>query len=307
VETHGSTPKNLVGHFLESNVFPGVIPQDYADLLKHLGSIDQIEQMETGELILGLAGEKIVRSKDFYAVFSTPPEWDVFYKERSLGRITPRPDLQPGTCLLLVGRLWEVKEIFTDKQQVMVIPAKEAHDVMFLGSGIPEMDPRIAQHVRELLLSEKSFSYLGATGLRALSDARRLGMEWEIGQERVFEVSGKWILLPWTGTRAARTLQYWLQLCGLNAEFPMMMFPWVLAVDKSKMNETREQFIEKLQDVETAGFSIEDIVRSLPIDSLRIHKFDEFLPDELVRKRAMQEWLDWEQAKQDLLEIIHNS
>lgn len=307
VETHGSTPKDLVGHFLESNVFPGVIPQDYADLLKHLGSIDQIEQMETGELILGLAGEKIVRSKDFYAVFSTPPEWDVFYKERSLGRITPRPDLQPGTCLLLVGRLWEVKEIFTDKQQVMVIPAKEAHDVMFLGSGIPEMHPKIAQRVRELLLSEKPFSYLDANGVRTFSDARRLGEEWEIGQKRIFEAGDKWILLPWTGTRAARTLQYGLQLCGLNAEFPMMMFPWILAVEKSSLNEARDQFIDRLQDAETAGFGVEDIVRSLSIDSLRIHKFDEFLPDELVRKRAIQEWLDWDQARQDLLEIIHSS
>jgi len=161
VETHGSNPKDLVGHFLSSNVFPGVTSEDYFDLLKHLGSTDQIEQMETGELILGLAGEKIVRSKDFYAVFTTPPEMDVFYKERILGRISPRPDLQPGTCLLLVGRLWEVKDIFPDKQQVMVEPAKEAHDVMFLGSGIPEMHPKIAQRVREALLSGKYLFILG--------------------------------------------------------------------------------------------------------------------------------------------------
>lgn len=111
--------------------------------------------MDTGELILDLAGEKIVRSRDFYAVFTTPPEWDVFFKERTLGRIAPRPDLQPGACLLLVGRLWEVKDIFPDKQQVMVGPAKEARDVMFLGTGMPEMHPKIANRVRELLLDDK--------------------------------------------------------------------------------------------------------------------------------------------------------
>jgi len=307
VETHGSTPKDLVGHFLGSNVFPGVTPQDYADLLKHLGSIDHIEQLETGELILGLAGEKIVRSKDFYAVFATPPEWDVFYKERTLGRITPKPDLQPGTCLLLVGRLWEVKDIFPDKQQVMVRHAKEAHDVMFLGLGIPEMHPKIAQRVRELLLSENPFPYLGASGQQALLDARRMSQDWGIGQERIFESGGKWVIFPWTGTRAARTLQYWFQACGLKAEFPMMMFPWVMTIDKSAPEEAREQFINRLQEIEASGYELEDIVDSIPIDSLRVHKFDEFLPDDLIQKRTGQEWLDWEQAKMDLQGIIQES
>lgn len=304
VETHGSSPKDLVEHYLSSNVFPGVTPQDYVDLLKHLGATDHIEQLETGEIILGLAGEKIVRSKDFYAVFTTPPEWDVFYKERTLGRISPRPDLQPGTCLLLVGRLWEVKDIFKDKQQVLVEPAKEARDVMFLGTGIPEMHPGIAQRVREILLSDKSYSYLDANGQQALTDARRLCHEWEINQKRIFELSGKWVIFPWTGTRSARTLQYWFQSCGLNAEFPMMMFPWVMMISKSDPNETKEHFLNKLQDVVASGYEVEDIVSAIPADSLCVHKFDEFLPDGLIKKRAGHELLDWEQAKMDLHEII---
>ena len=304
VETHGCSPKDLVGHFLSSKVFPGVTPQDYSELLNHLGATDHLEQLETGEIILGLAGEKIVRSKDFYAVFTTPPEWDVFHKERTLGRISPRPDLQPGTCLLLVGRLWEVKDIFPDKQQVMVEPAKEAHDVMFLGAGIPEMHPKIAQRVHEVLLSEKSFSYLDANGQQSLLDARQMSQDWGIGQQRVFEVSGKWVILPWTGTRSARTLQYLFQACGLEAEFPMMMFPWIMTMDKSNMEETMEQFINRLREVESSGYELDDIVNAIPIDSLRVHKFDEFLPDELIKKRTGQEWLDWDQAIADLQGII---
>jgi len=304
VETHGSSPKDLVGHFLNSNVFPGVTAQDYSDLLKHLGATDHIEQLETGEIILGLAGEKIVRSKDFYAVFTTPPEWDVFHKERTLGRISPRPDLQPGTCLLLVGRLWEVKNIFPDKQQVMVEPTKEAHDVMFMGAGIPEMHPKIAQRVREILLSEKAFPYLGAIGQHALLDARQMSRDWRIGQEAIFEVAERWVIFPWTGTRSARTLQYWLQACGLKAEFPMMMFPWVMTIGKIDPAETKEQFINRLRDVVSSGYDLNDIVDTIPIDSLRVHKFDEFLPDDLIKRRTGQEWLDWEQAKMDLQGII---
>src|SRR5687768_7110160 len=175
-------------------------------------------------------------------------------QERTLGRISPRPDLQPGTCLLLVGRLWEVKNIFPDKQQVMVEPAKEAHDVMFLGSGIPEMHPRIAQRVCEILVSDKSFSYLDPVGQQALLGARQMSQTWKIGKHSIFETAEHWVIFPWTGTRAARTLQYWFQACGLKAEFTMMLFPWVLTIAKEN-SESREQFVGRLRDVESSGYT----------------------------------------------------
>jgi ATP-dependent Lhr-like helicase len=304
VETHGAMPKDLVAHFMNSGVFPGATPDDYARLLKHLASIDHIEQLETGELILGLAGEKVLRSKDFYAVFATPPEWDVFYKERTLGRITPRPDLQPGTCLLLAGRLWDVKDILTEKQQVIVEPAKDAHDVMFLGTGIPEMHPKVAQRVREFLLSKKAPTYLGNTGLQALDDARRMSQDWGLGKSQVFDTAERWVIFPWTGTCSARTIQYWLQACGFEVEFPMMMFPWVMTVAKANSSETKLQFLNRLRDVITSSQELSDVVCKIPIEILRTHKFDEYLLDELIRARAGQEWLDWEQAKLDLQKII---
>ena len=240
VETNGAEPKDLVGHFLRSNVFPGVTPQEYGEFLKHLGSIDHIEQMDTGELILGLAGEKIVRSKDFYAVFTTPPEWDVFYRERTLGRITPRPDLQPGTCLLLVGRVWEVKDVFPDRQQVLVEPANTSRDVMFLGTGMPEMHPRIAHRVHELLLSEKTFPYLGNEGQQALTDARHMSQVWGLGKKQIFDTAEKWIIFLWTGTRSARTLQYYLRACDMQVEFPKMMFPWVMTISKVQFSGDKD-------------------------------------------------------------------
>jgi ATP-dependent helicase Lhr and Lhr-like helicase len=304
VETHGSSAKDLVAHFLNSGVFPGVTSEDYFALLKHLGSIDHIEQLENGELILGLAGEKILRSKDFYAVFATPPEWDVFYKTRVLGRISPRPNLTIGTCLLLVGRVWEVKDILTDKQQIFVEPAAESRDVMFLGVGIPDMHPKVAQRVREFLLTEKIPTYVGKVGQQALAEARRLSQELNLGKTQIFDTADKWIIFLWTGTRSARTLQYWFQLCGFIVEFPSMMLPWVMSVEKANPGESKMEFLTRLKDVEASGYELEDIVRNIPIELLLIHKFDEYIPEDLIRARAGEEWLDWEQVKIDLKGII---
>ena len=84
----------------------------------------------------------------------------------------------------------------------------------------------------------------------------------------------------------------------------MMMFPWVMMINKSDPLETREHFLGRLHDVVASGYEADDIVSTIPVESLRIHKFDEFLPDGLIRKRTAHEWLDWEQAKTDLQMII---
>ena len=86
-----------------------------------------------------------------------------------------------------------------------------------------------------------------------------------------------------------------------------MLFPWVLTTPKASPNETKMQFLDRLTNVLESGLRVEDVIRDIPIDILKVHKFDEYIPDELIRTRAGQEWLDWEQAKLDLQKIILTS
>jgi hypothetical protein len=131
-----------------------------------------------------------------------------------------------------------------------------------------------------------------------------MSQDWGLGKSQVFDTAERWVIFPWTGTCSARTIQYWLQACGFEVEFPMMMFPWVMTVAKANSSETKIQFLNRLKDVVTSSQELKDVVRKIPIEILRTHKFDEYLLDELIRARAGQEWLDWEQAKLDLQKII---
>ncbi len=296
-EMHGSSPRDLVGFFMDSQVFPGVEPDSYATILKYLAAIDHIQQMPEGDLIVGLTGERVVRSRDFYAVFQTPPEWDVRHGERTLGRISPSPDLMPGVCLLLVGRVWEVKEVLPDQKQVLVIPALEARNVMFVGTGVPEMHPRVAQRVRELLARDTLPTYLSPAGQSALTEARRLSHEIGLGEREIFETDQTWIIFPWTGTRAARTLQFLIQHSGLEVTFPSLLFPWVMAI---KREGDHNDLRTRLQTLLKLTLTPKDVVAKIPIALLRTHKYDEFLPDDLIRARALEEWIDWEAAQTTL-------
>jgi ATP-dependent Lhr-like helicase len=235
VERHGSSPRDLVGFFMKSGVFPGVSADDYAILLKHLAKIEHIQQLPDGNLILGLDGEKVVRSRDFYAVFESAEELEVRYGERVLGRISAAPGLEPGMCLRLAGEMWEIKEIVSARKEVFVTPATEARQVLFEGSGAPELHSRVAQKAREILLGESVPGYLSSPGQAALAEARRLGKEMNLGEQQVFE-SG--IILPWTGTRPAQTLKAMLEHAGLEVVFPFC--PWIMQVNGGLRSALRQ-------------------------------------------------------------------
>ncbi len=303
-ETNGSAARDLVGFFLNSRVFPNVRAEEYAQLLKHLAQLDHIEQLPTGELIVGLAGERIVRSREFYAIFQTPPEWDVLNETRTLGRISPSPDLQPGVCLLLIGRVWEVKEVLPERKQVFVVRAKQARNVMFAGVGIPEMHPRLAERVREILLRADVPAYLSPFGQNALTTARRLAQEVGLGETNLFEIEKGWVLFPWTGTRAARTLQFMLQHIGYRADFAKFLFPWVMLIELPE-NGRRDtnQLRADLKRLVALPLTPADVVAGVPVELLRTHKYDEFIPEALIRARAVEEWVDWESAKSALAKI----
>ena len=301
IETNGASPKNLVGFFYQSGVFPSIPLGDYAALLKHLAEIDHIEQLDTGEMILGLEGEKVARSRDFYAVFQTPPEWDVIFGEKDIGRISPSPDLAPGICLMLGGQLWEVAEIYPGQKQVTVKRAKDAHDVLFEGTGVPEMHPRIAQQVYELLCGSEKPGYLSALGVIRLEESRQLFSELGLPSMNCIEGDDSWVVFPWTGTKIAQTLGLMVKHCGFEVEFPNMLFPWVMVIKRPDQSMDWKAFLAMVQD---KAMEIDDggeLIDEVPDQLLRVHKFDQFLPEELIRKRAAVEWIDWAGMKK----LIH--
>lgn len=233
-------------------------------------------------------------------MFQTPPEWDVRHKERTLGRISPSPDLAAGVCLLLVGRVWEVTEVLPEQKQVLVVPAQEARNVMFSGSGVPEMHHRIAEGVLKILLRDDMPRYLSSNGQAVLAQARRLSQELQLGQTAIYQTEKEWIIFPWTGTRAARALQVALRRVELGVSFPSMLFPWVMAI---KRDDDRASLLAKLKRLLEVDLSAEALVADVPVELLRTHKFDEFLPESLLRARAADEWLDWGEGQRVLERI----
>ena len=304
LEKNGATPRDLVKFFAQCGVFGSVSPDDYALFLKHLAGIDHIEQMETGELIVGLEGEKLARSREFYAVFQSAPELEVLHGERNIGRISPSPDLVPGVCLLLGGKVWKVVEILSDQKQVLVNPAPDSRDVLFSGTGVPEMHPAIAQRVRDILNSDMTPRQLDETGKRYLADARKLFQGMGLTGTQIVEAEDSWIVFLWTGTKIARTFQMLVSQAGLESNFANQLFPWVLVIKRPSSGEAWAGTIELIRESASNIGSTEELLGNVAEGLLLTHKFDELVPIALIRKRACDEWIDWEGAKQLLAGLL---
>ena len=237
-----------------------------------------------------------MRSRDFYAVFQSAAEWQVTSGGRALGRVAPSPDLDPGACLVLAGKLWQVQQVFAAEKEVTVIPATAARHVLYSGGGIPDLHPRMAQHARAILERDDTPGYLSPAGQAALAEARAEYRRQGLHERDTVTHGQPWVVFPWTGTRAARTLLYRFRRIGLEADFPGRLAPWVITIEPDGGRALVDRLRELLSDATTP----EKIVAGIPDELLRTHKHDEHVPEALLRARAATKWLDWDEAQRVL-------
>ena len=100
------SPAALAARVLSLSCFYRITQEDYKTLLRHLIEIDHIQRTEEGGLIVGLAGERIVNSFKFYAVFQEDEEYTVRCGSQELGTIVKPPPAR--VKIALVGHVWIV-------------------------------------------------------------------------------------------------------------------------------------------------------------------------------------------------------
>lgn len=103
------TPKQLASRVLTLKYFHRISQEDFRILLRHLISTEHIQQTEEGGLIVGLAGERMVNSFKFYAVFQENEEYTVRWGSQELGTIVMPPPV--GEKIAIAGHVWIVEEV----------------------------------------------------------------------------------------------------------------------------------------------------------------------------------------------------
>ncbi len=283
------SPPQLAQHILTLPPLRSIALEDFRLLLQHLIGLDHIQRTSEGGLILGLAGEKLVRNFKFYAIFPDNEEFAVWAEGSEVGTIVVVP--QVGDKVALAGRTWEVVEVDSRRKVVQVRLSLGAATVSWRGSG-GMIHTRILQRMRQALLEDTLYPYLQSGARARLVAARQLAQKEGIAQRLLFSVDeGYACILPWVGSATYRTLERFLRLhCreALGIKGVSGCSPYYLVVNLGKA--TLEQLDWELRSVGDRRLHPEALLAEE--EAPKLQKYDEYIPPELLRKAFVSDYLN---------------
>lgn len=270
----------LASRVLSLSCFHRITQEDYKLLLRHLLSTDQLQKTEGGGLIIGIAGERQIRSFRFYAVFKENEEFTVRSESQELGTIVRPPPV--GEKIALAGHVWIVEEL--DRKRHLVYCSQVKGKVpAYFGMCPGEIHTRILERMRGVLQESCSYPYLMKNAVVRLSEARRAADRSGMTRNVLISLGGdRWCLFPWLGTYAFLALERFLKrkcasalgLGSLDSSRPYFLV--------FRMQASAEEFFRVLEEMEQRPLDPMELLfdGEVPL----FEKYDEFVPEELVRK-----------------------
>ncbi len=282
------TPAELAQRVLTLAYFHRVSADDYRELLRHLIKIDHIEQTEGGGLIVGLAGERLTNSFKFYAVFQENEEFTVRSESAELGTIVNPPP--PGERIAIAGCCWVVEEVDWKRHTVFATQVKGRVPAYF-GDCAGDIDTHVLERMRRALDEHELYPYLMTNARARLTQARHTAEVSGAAKRPLINLGGDtWVLFPWLGSYAFLALERLLKikcagelgLKGLDSSRPYFM--------QFKMKADEETFFEVAAAEAEADFAPIELV--YPGEVPYFDRYDEFVPEPLVRKGFAESVLD---------------
>ena len=318
------TPAELAARVLSLSYFKNIKAGDYKVLLNHLLDIDHIQWTENGGLIVGIAGERIVNSFKFYAVFQENEEYTVRCESEEIGTIVKPPPV--GDRIAIAGHVWVCEEVDRLHHQVYVHMIKGKVPAYF-GDDPGDINTKILERMDKVLSEDTIYPYLRKNARARLVSARKAAREAGIAinpgsaadagfaadlhltsgipGERASALPGKpmiclggkmYCLFPWLGSYAFLALERFLRircskalgLKGFNSVRPYFM--------QFTLGVSPDDFFRIIAEEAEKPFCPMELLyeKEVPV----FDKYDDLLPEELVRKGFAYGVLDIEGMKE---------
>ena len=291
---HGDmTPSELAQRVLSLPPFVRVGPESYKTLLRHMLETEQLQWTEQQRLLIGLEGESVVNDWRFLATFQDTAEYDVMCDAEHVGSLASAPPID--TVIRLAGRTWRVDGVDERQRTVIVSRTRGKAKTAWAGEGGGIHD-RVVHRVWQALGEDVVYPYLQERARERLREARDVARQGGILKGLAHPLSASAVaLLPWVGSPALRALRValgtrvgWNNVAVTNSFF---------LVVKSSEQRIKESLASPL--------SLEEVRDNLPLTQIpRPHKFDSYIPDELLRDRYLSDDLELERAFGILVEWL---
>ncbi len=274
------SPRALADRVLRLHYFHRITQEDYRVLLRHLIATDHIQQTEQGGLIVGLAGERVINSFKFYGVFQESEEYTVRSESQELGTVVSPPPV--GEKLAIAGHVWQVLDVDHKRRLIYCRQVKGSVPAYF-GQCPGDLHTKILTRMRRVLQEDRQYPYLMKNAVARLEQARFTAAHSGAADKTLINLGGNmWCLLPWVGTYTFLTMERFLKikcadrlgLRGLDSARPFFI-QFTMKADEATFFRVLAEEIRKPIDPMELVYP-----KELPL----FDKYDEYLPEELVKK-----------------------
>ena len=274
------SPRALADRVLRLHYFHRITQEDYRVLLRHLIATDHIQQTEQGGLIVGLAGERVINSFKFYGVFQESEEYTVRSESQELGTVVSPPPV--GEKLAIAGHVWQVPDV-DHKRRLIYCQQVKGSVPAYFGQCPGDLHTKILTRMRRVLQEDRQYPYLMKNAVARLEQARFTAAHSGAADKTLINLGGNmWCLLPWVGTYTFLTMERFLKikcadrlgLRNLDSARPFFI-QFTMKADESAFFRVLAEEIRKPIDPMELVYP-----KELPL----FDKYDEYLPEELVKK-----------------------
>ena len=274
------SPAALASRVLSLKYFHRISQDDYRCLLRHLLETDHIQRTDEGGLIIGLAGERIVNSFKFYAVFQENEEYTVRWGSQELGTLVKPPPA--GEKIAIAGHVWIVEEV-DHKRRLVYCEQIKGKVPAYFGDCPGDIHTKILLRMRRVLAEDKAYPYLMKNADARLLQARNTAKNSGVTETPLICLGGNmWCLFPWLGSYAFLAMERFLKLkCGerLGLRGLDSCRPYYMLFT---MKVAPKEFFAIISEEAEKEFDPLELVYQgeVPV----FEKYDEFIPAELVKK-----------------------
>ena len=280
--------------------FSELTPAQRLLLLEHLLSLEVLAERD-GLILLGPVGERTLgRSnfQDLYSIFETFRAFKVLTEARQeVGEVDAffANALKPDSTFALGGRSWSVLGVDKSAQEIVVAASAAARTATWLGS--PRiLSRRLCEEMRAVLVEEAALPFLGGRSAKTLEQLRsyygpllsqaRLVLRDDGPKVRLFTFAG------------LRINQFLAKVLSLQYDFETS--PDNVSLRITSGDEGGSAIGELLHDVHAGRYQTPEWRTRLgeSLGSLKVGKFQDWLPAGVVHDLAVIRYLDPEGARE---------
>jgi len=295
-ESSGINKDLLYKRVRNNYTFEFIQDSDIIDLLKHMIREEYLENINS-ELIIGIEGEGLVNSRNFYTAFQTPVHFKVVTKNRTIGEIPPSPQIIPDQNIYLAAKTWKIQEVDYTSKNIFVIKATDGKKPIFSGGG-GQIHERVREKMLKIIISNQVFPECDTAAINQINELRKDFKDFKCKDYKferpVFVSEKKLQFFSFTSTKINNTLKFLLeQHLGKNITLFEQQSLFETTVSYDEFIEIMTKITKSIKDFDKLLF---EYLETSPDEEYPTSKWGFYLPKEMKQKVVLTSYFDVEGA-----------